>query len=1196
MKCKSLKKIRSLQLVIRVFVLFFTVSSFAAPVAKDTSKLILINSDVSVSVDQVFSLIKNQTSYRFIYNENHVKGAPKIFLQKGTISVPRLLKKTLDPINSTFEFDNNTIIVKKKVKSVAQEKITINGLVSDKDNQPIPGVTVLVRGTLKGVATDFEGKFKIKAPVNGVLVFSSIGYVEKEVTVTSNSTTVNVTLEEDVAKLEEVLINTGYQKLKPNEVAGSYTQVDMKQFERKMTPSITSAIEGLSPGLVISTNPATGSKILTIRGISTLEGEATPLIILDGFPYNGDLESINPYDVESITLLKDAASASIYGAKSANGIIVIVTKKGYNGKVDFRYTRNYEVTAKPDLDYVMNRVSSSDMVDIQTGYFNTYQNRLNSYQQYVDNSDPFLTYRMRTNNRTVQLLLAHKEGRISQQELDRGLNALKSNDNTQELENLLIQSPFVSQHDLSASYGQDNFRLRTSLNYTNSNAMKKGSKNDAINYNLNTIVDFNDKVSLDMSANIRLAKSESNKDRLRDFFRYGSYDRLYDDSGNALPVTRPTLNLSSDNQGRYGGIDAFANQQRVALGLLDLTYYPALDFGRSTNSENIWSARAQAQMKVQLLKGLDAKLGVSYRVQGLKNNIYSSDKSWEMRSLINNLTQVNDDGTKGDLLIPLGGRLYEKREDQSAYLFRGQLDYVKELDKHKITALLGSEVQSIKTTSTSVDRVGYDINSNSFKQVDYATLGQSISNVFLPGGGRIGGGVDFDNSFRDVENRYFSVFTNGNYTYDKKYVLSASARIDQSNLFGTDPKYRFKPFWSVAGQWHVDQEKFFKSSDIMSRLSLQMSYGTNGNISNTYGPYDIARNEFSYRANQAPSLSISSYAVPDLRWEKTGTFNVGVNTILFKDKINLSFDYYRKKTQDVLATAEADPTLGSNFVVRNDATILNNGYELTLSSRNVHTDNFTWRSFLNLRFNKSKVEKIYKTDDLAYFIAGRVVNRLGYEPNSIFVFDWAGVNDQGDGQVRTSNGDLMAISPSIYQGGTFNPQDLKDADLQYAGTTIPKTVLGFTNNLEYKNMSLSFLLVYQGGHVMRRDSYDGGFVGGGVSLINREASLAWKEPGDENRTVVPRISSASYSSIAAGSSKNIISGDFLALRDVVFSYTLRNDFLKKLKIKELTLNVKGGNLYKWTKNKYNIDPETQGLGFRRFAVQKSVSSGFIVTF
>lgn len=1158
-------------------------------------KTLKINQSKKVAIDDVFEMIKKQTDYRFIYKADLFKQYPKVNLKKGTVTVEKLLKNTIPAKDFVFNFDGKTIRIekakKRMVSSNQQEKI--RGVVVDSKGEPLLGVSVFLKNTKKGTSTDINGNYELEVPfkTKNKLVFSYIGMITKELTPLKN---MRVILEEDKGVLDEVVI-TGYQKIKANQSAGSYSQIGIKEFENKITSDLSSTLEGLSPSLVLASNPNTGSKELTIRGISTLQGGASPLIILDGFPYEGGLSSINPYEVESITLLKDAASASIYGAKSANGVIVITSKKGKKGKFEVRYTQNLQLFEKADIGYMMNRVSSSELVDIGKNYFETYKDRLHSYQYYVESKHAHAKYYVPARNRVVKLHLEHKEGRISKAELDAKIAKLRTIDNTKDLEKLLLQTPINSQHNLSLSYGGEQFRLRSSLNYLNSKGGFAGTKSDRFIYNINSTIDFSDRFRLDLLANLSLGKRQSSATSLSRYYNISSYERLYDESGKPKSVAMPYYNPGTNSGGLYGGKDEYEIKRLNDLGLLDETYYPALDYNLAKNRSEYWNARFQAQLEVDLLEGLTGQFGFNY---SKGNNVFKKIlpvESWDMRSLINNLTQKNKKGEKGKLLLPLGGRITEKRGDETTYLLRGQLNYKKEIDdSHELIAMLGSEIQSVKNTGTYSDRFGYDEASNIFREVNYASLEKVASNVFHPNGS-VPGGVRFSNKFEDIENRYFSLYGNANYTYLKKYILYGSMRIDQSNLFGTDPKYRFKPFWSVGSKWRIMEEDFFKSN-VFSKLDLQASYGINGNISNDYGPQDIARNLSVYRAEGAMGLDIISHAVPDLRWETTKTFNIGLHSSLLNDRLSVSFDYYRKHSKDILASAEADPTLGTNYVMRNDATILNNGYEFIVSTSNIQTDDFKWNTHINLSYNKSKVEKIYEEDSQASHIAGRVKNRLGHEPRSLFVFDWAGVDDKGNGLIRRSNGDLVAISPTKYEGGTFLPTDFTLEDLQYAGTTMPKYIMGLTNNLLYKNISLSFMFVYQGGHILMRDSYNGAGIGGYVGLINAEAGKAWAKVGDEKTTIVPRLGSATYNSIARASTKNIVDGDFIRLRDVVLSYTLPKEVSKKANIEEVTLNLKGTNLYLWTKNKIGIDPETQGLASRRLPTPKSLSLGVNITF
>lgn len=1165
--------------------------------ASAQNKKIRIKKGQFITVENIFKIIEDKTDYTFLYRSDLLKNAPLIKLKKGKITIEELLQKGLSPINCTFELNDNLIVVKKKARirlenaDIQQDsvyRLMVTGDIVDENEDPVVGATISIKGSDEGTITDLNGYFSLSCMSNSVLVVSSLGLVTQEIPVDGKKY-ISISLATQEKTLDEILI-TGYQKLDVNKAAGSYNKVDMSQFEKKLNPDIASALEGLSPALTISTNPATNSKELTIRGVSTLQGSASPLIIVDGFPYEGDLSTINPYEVESITLLKDAASASIYGAKSANGVIVITTKKGKKGKLEFRYMNNFQFSDQPDIEYVMNRVSSSELVDMNTDYYNNYPYPayFHSYRYWLSQGRRAMPY---VQNKVINLYLAEKEGLINKAELNKQIAYLKTVDNTSDLKTLLLnKNPMTQQHNLSASYGDERFQLRTYLNYLDEKSGFKGKKNDRFTYNINTVLDFSKRFRLDMSANLNFGNNQSYLSNPSDLYKLSSYERFYDNSGNPLAVTlyADPSGRNTNSKGLFGGKDDYEIKRLVSLGLLDETYYPAADYGRSTKDNKDWNARFQAQLQLELFEGLTAKVAFNYNKGNVTYQEIRPVSSWSMRSLINNLTTKNTDGTKGELLIPMGGRIKELRGDNTSYMLRGQLDFHKNIENHSIIALLGSEIQSIQTTNTITERFGYNKSSNIFREIDYFSLSQNVSNVFHPNGS-VQGGLGINNSFEYIENRYFSLYGNLNYSFMQKYILSGSIRIDQSNLFGTDPRYRFKPFWSAAAKWRIAEEATF-IGNIFSKFDLQVSYGINGNISNEYGPFDIAYEQFINigRNNSVRGLTLNSYSVPDLRWEKTQTFNIGLHTSLYDNRIAVSFDYYRKNSIDILASAEADPTLGSNYIVRNDATISNNGYEVVLSTININTQDFSWRSYLNLSYNQSKVEKIYEKDEYAFWIAGNVRNRLGYEPRSLYVFEWAGVDENGNGMVKRANGDL-------YNTSGRTPGDLQLEDLHHAGTTLPKLVMGLTNNFSYKNISLSFMFVYQGGHVLLRDSYNGGYIAG-IDLVNKEAAMAWKKKGDEKNTNVPRIGSVAYTVVTRGSTKNIIKGDFIRLRDVVLSYTIPVEATKTLRINEITLNARASNLYLWTKNSYGIDPETQGLGQRNLPLPKTFSVGINVTF
>lgn len=1088
---------------------------------------------------------------------------------------------------------------------IAGQDDIIKGQIKDEKGNPIKDVRI--QNKTKGIIahSDAMGEYIIVASEGDVLeffkddkVFHTVKVGDKKVL--DFTFPLNNEGQEREKGIQEVVI-TGYQRVEANKSAGSYNVVDMKSFERRGNSDIVSNLEGLSPSLVLSTNPSdpSGSKELTIRGVSTLAGSSSPLIVVDGFQYEGDLKSINPYEVENITLLKDAAAASIYGAKAANGVIVVTTKKGKSGKTQIRYTNNLTFSSKADLGYAMNRVGSSSLVDIQE------QSALEAY-----NTGVIINYRYRrennmssasnvayANNRVYSLYSDLYYGYITQDAMNAELAVLRNTDNTNDLRKTYLQSPFINQQNISVMGGNEDFRYRSSLNYTDEYGNIKNTKNNRILFDFVSDLKFTPKFNLEFQSNLTLNNNEntplqygeSSPNSLSRAFAISSYERFYDAENNPIAVRIPYFNRSSNNGGMYGGKDPYEIQRLISLGLLDETYYPAQDFGRYSYTDKNWSMRVQAMLNYKMTNWLTARFGGQLqKTAGTIRNLAEAN-SWYMYHLINNTTPMPYTQDRSTLNIPYGARLQESRFDSYVYLMRGQLDFAKDFGQHNISGIVGSEIQDVKSTYTNTDRFGYDTRSNIFLPVNNYNLTQQLTNVAIPLG-IISGGIPMDEGFGETQNRFFSLYGNIQYGYANKYILTGSARIDQSNLFGTDPQYRYKPFWSVGAKWRVGKEEFLKEKDWT--LDMRVSYGFNGNIANLYGPFDIARKSYVVRAQNAMGLQIESYKIPNLRWEQTATTNVGLDTRLFSKRVNMSLDYYHKNTTDVLSEVEEDPTRGSAYIARNDANIVNKGFEITLNSNNILKENFTWNTQFNFRINTGIVKKAFFNPDGygAHFFTGRRLNLENNTPNSLFVFDYAGVSSNGNGQIRRANGDIVEIDTNV------NPAIFTMEDLKSAGPTLPKYVAGLNNSFTYKNVTLSFLLVYQGGHKLLKDSYDGEFLGRNIYMVNADAARAWQAAGDEATTDIPAISSTNYSHIIRGSSKNVIDGDFIRLRDVILSYTIPSHFLEDFRMKELTLNLRAGNFWLWTKNKEGIDPETQGLGVRTFSVQKTFTIGATLTF
>ena len=1141
-----------------------------------------------VNVETALKTIEEKTNYHFFYNTKSVEGKGKISIAEGD-DLNKVLYQISQQTGLSYKIMGNQILI--------LESQPVNGIVTDASGQPVANAKVFNKTKNTETVTDAFGRFNIDADLGDDIEVSKNGFsifkmkVEnfEPVNVTFNNTANEAGVERE-SNIQEVVV-TGYQKTVGAKSAGAYTNVNIKDFVRKGNPDVASSLEGLSPALVLSTNPSdpNGSKLMTIRGINTLSSSSAPLIVLDGFPYRGDLYSINPYEIESISYLKDAASASIYGAASSNGVIVITTKRGKKGKISYQYTTNLSFNEKPDVDYFLNRPSSSKLVDFQSAYAqNKKPAELFSYESLLKSGVWYASYYVSPYNSVYDLYVKRNEGVISDTQMQSELARLRTYDNTTDIKNLYFQAPFTNQQNFSLNGGNDYATFRGSLNYTEEDGMYKDQNKKRFLFDFGTLIKISPKSSWDFSTQLALNKNQSRPLNLNTLKDISSYDRFWDENGNPLAVRVPGIN-GTNTGGFAGGKDPYEIQRLIDLGLLDQSYYPALNYTRSINKNQNFYTRIQSRFMTELMSGLKGTFGIQFDKNITTNNFIQDGNSWQMIDLINNLTSSSPD-TYLKHYIPLGSRLQQEKSDMTTYLVRGQLDYEKTFGNHYINALVGTEIQSIETKTTAVDRFGYNPNNENFIETDNFLLSGDITNVFHPNG-YVGGGIQLNNYFKKSPLRFWSVYSKADYVLLDKYVFTGSARIDESNKFGTNPKYRYKPFWSAGVKWRMAQEDFMKGK-AFDQLDLRATIGKTGNNPNLTGPFDIARAGFSYRAGFAPSLEIFSPKNIDARWEKTFTQNYGADIALLNRRITMNLDYYIKDSKDLYAYTPIDPTLGFPTAQLNDASILNKGYEIGLTTKNIQHENFSWNTYLNFRYNEGKVEKAFL--DLInrnpYGYAGSVLNIAGYEPRTLFVFNYGGVDEKGNGTVQTASGDKVSINKDFTTPGIFQM-----TDLVAAGTTIPKYVGAMNNNVAYKNFALSFMFIYQGGHVMLKDSYNGEYVASNVGYVNKDAENAWS--ATNTNTIIPALNSGGpYSNILRSSTKNVLPADFIRLRDIILTYTLNKDFTQSLKLNEFSINLRAGNLFLWTKNKEGIDPEAQGLGTRYFPVSKNFTLGFNILF
>ena len=1186
------KKILLIIMRITLLLCCATVFSFSPYNVLSQNTKIKIDSDQIASVDEVFDLITEQTDYAFIYHEDLFKNFPKIELKKGTIKINKLIEKSLISEHyNIIVMANNNILIKNKTDKKFQLQVT--GKVTDEQDMPLAGITIIVKGTTTGTVTNFDGVYTIAVPnPENALVFTSLGYKTQELNV-NNRSVINVTMEEDISELAEVIV-TGYQKLDVNKSTSAVSSVKGETLERKGNANILQSLEGQVGGLAFISDPSNeGNQRFNIRGVTSIEGDSQPLIVVDGFPLVGDISTINPYEIETITVLKDAAAASIYGARSANGVIVITTKKGKSGKLSVNYNTMVTMTDKPDLGYRINRVTSPELVDIQQTIAG---DDPHSFEYYY-NIDPTTAYRdyIDAPNRVYEILAALNEGNITQQEADNRLNTLRNTDNTQQFEDHFLQTRIQQQHNISVNGGSDRHTFRTSLNYTKTNGQWVGDESDRIILDILNTFKINDKLRLSITGNTTLSNNNSTPIR-RELILGGisSYQSIIDDNGNPLPVNFGRL--FDGIEPSYGGKDPFVIQQLIDRGLFDETYYPLKELGKYEIKDNQLAVRLQTRLEATLSKSLTGRFDFQYELGSGKNRDFSSAESWEVLTTINNTTPDDFNGDPDDFNIPVGARLVQTRSNRNSYTLRGQLDYNNNFGNHEISTIIGSEIRHIFSSSTTTDNYGFNNSSLFIKPVDKKILSQTIPDILHPRG-EIRNGLNFRDRFTENTNRFFSLYGNLTYGLFNKYILSGSIRVDQSNLFGTDPRFRYKPFWSTGFKWRLGEEDFFKN-DVVNKFDFRVSYGINGNVSNRFGPFTVATPHFFAGVD---NLYITNPAVTDLRWERTSTKNFGVDLAVLNNRVNLSLDFYDKETTDLIAPRKSDPTLGTSFLVANDSNISNKGIEVALNTTNIQSDNFTWSTFLTFRHNKNRVLKAFTNETQTYRLVG-IRNLEGAPANTYWMFNWNGLNEQGNGTVIDAAGDIR-------ESNADNIFALSPDDLIPAGTADPIYTGALTNTLRYKDFTLSFMFIGSGGHVLLKDSYNGEYIAprdasydnsdSDPGPLNADVARAWRQPGDEATTDIPRYGEGVVSFwgalMTSNSTKNIIDGDFIKLREVILTYSLPNKFLNN-KFKAITFNLRGNNLFRWVKNEEGIDPEAHGLARRFFRLEPSYSFGVNINF
>jgi TonB-linked SusC/RagA family outer membrane protein len=1106
----------------------------------------------NASLEKVFKSIESQTGYVFFYNYSLLEAAKPVSLDVKNATLRDVLKLCFKEQPLDFVIENRTVIVTKKGSLTEDNQsidlppppIDVKGRVVNENGEPVIA-TVTVKGTRNAVTTDANGYFVIRGvDENAMLIITSVS-IEQVLEVKVNGKTdlgiLNVKTKVTTGNVVTVEANTGYQKIKPNETNGSIIVIDNKKLNEQTGSNIIDRLNGVTNGMLFNVDKldSRGSNNpYTIRGISTILGIVGPLIIVDNFPYEGDINHINPNDVENITILKDAAAASIYGARGGNGVIVITTKKGrFNQKTKVDLNTNIIITEKPDLYYVP-RLSSSDYIELEEFFLN----KGFDFNGAVTSSFQALTP-------AIEVLLNRRNGKISALDSAIQINALRSIDSRKQLDKYFYQNAVINQYALSLSGGSNTLAWLISGGYDKTVSSLDG-KNDRINVRVNNTYRPIKNLEISFSVYYTNTTSKSGK-RLPTQLRNAPYLQFADENGNPLSVPSKFRNSFLDTVG-HGQ-------------LLDWRNYPLLDYKHDIEKSRFDDILASFGLTYRILNAIGINVQYQYQRQVGSNERLADKFSYYTRDLVNSFTNLNYNiSSQLRNPVPYGNILQQSGTARNSQAFRIQSNFSKAIGQHKFSAIIGFEMNQVVGEKSRTSTI-YNFNDNPsfYGIVDHQNL---YPDYVFGGATRIPG---FPTIGPATYDRKVSIYGNADYILKEKYSLSVSARKDAANYFGLNTNDKWKPFWSAGIGWIISKEKFYQSG-ILPTLRIITSYGFSGNVDPSKSPIVTLLFQGTGTAG-FPMASVRSPQNKDLRWEKVSHWNVGLEFTTKKDIVNGKFEFYKKSGIDLYGSAPVDITAYiSSEIIRNLGNISGHGIDLQFRIKNIDKK-FKWYSNFIFNYNTGKTTKYLSSsaqNGVALIGDGRQLTAsVGRPLYAIAAYRWEGLDNSGNprgylnGQISQ---DYAAIINSASTKGFAS-----DA-LVYKGTSNPKYFGALNNQLSWRMISLNFNIVYKLGYYFRKPSVSyQSFMQNGT--LYGDYTKRWRQPGDELLTSVPSFIypiNTDRDAFYSQSEVNVVRADHVRLQYINVSYSVKSRV-------DIYFNVANLGII-WKACKGKIDPDYPG--------------------
>ncbi len=1114
----------------------------------------MVTLDVNrMTVEKVFKTITQQLSYDIFYSNDELDTRCQVTLSTRKMSVQDLLEEVLKG-NYSYEFVGKTIIIRPVKQS--DKKIVIQGTVKDQQGGSLPGVTVLVKGSTIGVSTDGNGKFRLEVASADslVLVFSFVGMETKEVAYWGE-TELNVVMKEKDAKLDEVVV-TGYQQIEKRQLTSAVSSVKTEDLNMIGATSIEQMLQGQLAGLSvinISAAPGAAPKI-RVRGTATITGNADPLWVLDGVMlensvpisvaelnspdvmnmFNSAIGGINPSDIESITVLKDASATAIYGTRAANGVIVVTTKKGKrDGGFNISYQHTSSVSLRPSYD-------DFDLLNSQE--------RVELTQQCYDDG-----LRVSGVVGMENLMQQYGLGNLSLEEYKQKVRELETR-NTDWFK-ILFRNAYTQTHNLSISGGTEKMDYYVSMSYNGEQGADKISEYK----NYGGLA----KMNAELFKGVRLGTTLQVGRRDRE-----SYHTSIDPFMYAVRTSR-TIPLYDENG------DYFFYKKSVGGYYLFNILFEQENTKRESTQTDL---KGIVNLTVNLYKGLKYNGLFSYS----SSHSASIDYAKEQSAYVANLRGYDfGNPTEEELAetpLPFGGVYNETDYEQRTSLIRNGLEYKGHIgDDLSIDGMLGQEFRTTKYRGLTTQNYGYmHDRGNIFYE---PSLGESTGHLFR------------NMVIRNVPERsYISYYGVLSAMYKDRYVINGNIRFDGSNLFGSNPKYRYLPLWSVSAKWIVSNENFLAGVSMLNDLAIRASYGLRGNIVEDSSPQIIASALPPNKFNDLLEMKIDQAPNPDLKWETTSSLNVGLELSMLNNRLSVDVDYYRDASRDLIASKDVSAVTGFLNKYVNYANVKNQGVDIAVSGYIIRSKQVSWMSSLNLGYVKNKVTKSNITPQAqnlvkSVYTPGEVY--LGKPVNGMFSYRFAELDADGMPLFYDQDNNKLNAGDTELPTAVFSNIE----NLKYEGTRDPILTGGFNNVIKYKEFTLSFLFSFGLKNVIRLPEYAYNSSPSDDQNANRRIMERWRKPGDEATKVIPCLSGGSgYFTTADGtyyttglfnqSQVTVVPGDYLRLRNVMLEYRLPRQLVQKIVIGGcslggISLKLQAQNLFVLADRRLKgYDPET----------------------